>query len=61
MVAVLSWSTVDGCYYFLVGPGRLLLFSCSARPLMFRAALWRVPGISCRAMDGCRYFLMASG
>ena len=45
-----GWA-LDGCCYFLVGSGWLLLFP---------GGLWMVPAISWWALDGC-YFLVGSG
>ena len=47
MVAVISWWALDGCCYFLVGSGWLLLFR----------GLWMVAVISWWALDGCCYFV----
>ena len=51
MVPVISWWTLDGSCYFLVGSGWFLLFP---------GGLWMVPVISWWALDGSCYFLVGS-
>ena len=52
MFIVDSGWALDGCCYFLVGSGWLLLFP---------GGLWMVAVISWWALDGCCYFLVGSG
>ena len=51
-MAAISWWPLDGCCYFLVASGWLLIFP---------DGLWMVAFISWWALDGCCYFLVASG
>ena len=59
MAAVISWWPLDGCYYFLVASGWLLLFP-SELWIVAVISQWPLDGYcySWCPLDGCCYFLV---
>ena len=61
MATIVSFWALDGCCYFLMGSGWLLLFLDGLwMAIVISRALWMVVVIPWCALDGCYYFLVIS-